>query len=275
MIKDRSNKELIDTIALVTGGSRGVGRGITLGLAEQGATIYITGRNVEELKKTAVIANELGGTCIPIQCDHNSDTETAEVFAKIKNDEKKLSLLVNCAWGGYENMVENGNFTWVNKFWEQPIKRWDKIFAIGVKSIFVNSKYAMEFMLPSNKGLIVNISFWAAQKYVGNVIYGASKVVADKLTADMAKELEKTEISVIALYPGLVRTEEVMKIAQYLDMSNSESPQFIGRVIAKLYSDPLRKLRSGKVCIAAALAKEYNIEDIDGKRPEPLTIEKV
>lgn len=275
MIENKNNKELTNTIALVTGGSKGVGRGITLGLAEHGATIYITGRNSEELRKTTVLAEKLGGTCIPIQCDHNNDTETMAVFVKIKKEGKTLSLLVNCAWGGYEDMVENGNFTWVNKFWEQPIRRWDKIFAIGVKSIFVNSKNAMEFMLPSNEGLIVNISFWAAQKYVGNIIYGASKVVADKLTADMAKELEKTEISVIALYPGLVRTEEVMKIAQYLDMSNSESPQFIGRVIAKLYLDPLRKLRSGKVCVAAALAKEYNIEDIDGKRPEPLTIEKV
>jgi len=275
MTEGRNNKELKDTVALVTGGSRGVGRSIALGLAEFGATIYITGRNSEELKRTSVFAEELGGTCIPIQCDHNNDTETIEVFAKIKKENKTLSLLVNCAWGGYEDMVESGNFTWVNRFWDQPIKRWDKIFAIGVKSIFVNSKYAMEFMLPSNEGLIVNISFWAAQKYVGNVIYGASKVVADKLTADMAQELEKTGISVIALYPGLVRTEEVMKIAQYLDMSNSESPQFIGRVIAKLYLDPLRKQRSGKVCIAAALAKEYNIEDIDGKRPEPLTVEKV
>lgn len=130
----------------------------------------------------------------------------------------------------------------------------------------------MELMMPNNEGLIVNISYWAAQKYVGNVIYGASKVVADKLTADMAHELEKSEISVVSLYPGLVSTESVLKAAEYLDLSNSESPQFIGRVIAALYLDPLRKKRSGKVCIAAALAKEYGITDIDGKQPKPLTI---
>jgi dehydrogenase/reductase SDR family member 1 len=269
------NKELKNVIALVTGGSKGVGRGITLGLAEYGATIYITGRNTEELEKTAVLAEKLGGICIPIKCDHNKDDETKAVFEKIKNEQNALSLLVNCVWGGYEDMVENGQFTWVNKFWEQPTKRWDKIFAIGVRSIFVNSKNAMALMMPQNEGLIVNISFWAAQKYVGNVIYGASKVVADKLTSDMATELGKTDISVISLYPGLVRTEEVMKIAQYLDMTNSESPQFIGRVISKLYLDPLRKQYSGKVCIAAALAEVYDIEDIDGKRPKPLTIEKV
>jgi len=275
MVESKSNKELKNIISLVTGGSLGVGRGIALGLAEHGATIYITGRNTVELEKTTILAEELGGICIPIKCDHNNDAETKAVFEKIKKEEKTLSLLVNCAWGGYEDMVENGRFTWVNKFWEQPIWRWDRIFKIGVRTIFVNSKNAVELMMPHNEGLIVNISFWAAQKYVGNVIYGASKAVADKLTADMANELEKTEISVISLYPGLVRTEEVLKVAEYLDMSNSESPQFIGRVIAKLYLDPLRKQRSGKVCIAAALAKEYGIEDIDGKRPKPLTIEKV
>jgi NAD(P)-dependent dehydrogenase (short-subunit alcohol dehydrogenase family) len=157
-----------------------------------------------------------------------------------------LSLLVNCAWGGYEDMSENGSFTWVKKFWEQPTWRWDKIFTIGVRTIFLNSKYAMELMNPQTKGLIINISFWAAQKYVGNIIYGASKAATDKLTSDMANELANTEISVVSLYPGMVRTEEVLKYAQYLDMSNSESPQFIGRIAAQLYLDPMLKQRSGK-----------------------------
>ena len=133
----------------------------------------------------------------------------------------------------------------------------------------------MELMNPQKEGLIINISFWAAQKHLANVIYGASKAAADKLTSDMAYELTNTEISVVSLYPGLVRTEEVLKYAQYFDLSNSESPQFIGRVIAQLYLDPARKQKSGKVYIAAALAKEYGISDVDGKQPRPLTIEEV
>jgi len=133
----------------------------------------------------------------------------------------------------------------------------------------------MELMNPQTKGLIINISFWASQKYVGNVIYGASKAATDKLASDMANELANTEISVVSLYPGMVRTEEVLKYAQYLDMSNSESPQFIGRVSAQLYLDPMLKQRSGKVCIAAALAKEYGISDVDGKQPRPLAIEEI
>ena len=148
MIESKGNKELKNTISLVTGGSRGVGRGITLGLAEHGAIVYITGRNWEELKKTTVLAEKMGGRCIPIQCDHNNDVETMGVFTRIKKEKKALSLLVNCAWGGYEEMVENGRFTWINRFWEQPVKRWDKIFSIGVRSIFVNSKNAMELNDP-------------------------------------------------------------------------------------------------------------------------------
>ena len=269
-----NNKQLSNITALVTGGSRGVGRGLALGLGEYGATVYITGRNIADLEETAVSVAKLGGVCIPLVCDHNNDAETKAVFEKIRNAEKPLSLLVNCAWGGYEDMSENGSFTWVKKFWEQPTWRWDKIFTIGVRTIFLNSKYAMELMNPQTKGLIINISFWAAQKYVGNIIYGASKAATDKLTSDMANELANTEISVVSLYPGMVRTEEVLKYAQYLDMSNSESPQFIGRIAAQLYLDPMLKRRSGKVCIAAALAKEYGINDVDGKQPRPLTIEE-
>ena len=240
------NKQLSNISALVTGGSRGVGRGIALGLGEYGATVYITGRNIEDLEETAVSVRKLGGLCIPLRCDHNNDSETKAVFENIRKSGQSLSLLVNCAWGGYEGLFENGSFTWVNKFWEQPIWRWDKIFTIGVRTVFVNSKYAMELMNPQKEGLIINISFWAAQKYLANVIYGASKSATDKLTSDMAHELTNTEISVVSLYPGLVRTEAVLK-AQFFDLSNSESPQFIGRVIAQLFLDPARKQKSGKV----------------------------
>ena len=149
------------------------------------------------------------------------------------------------------------------------------MFTIGVRTIFVNSKYAMELMDAQKEGLIINISFWAAQKYLANVMYGASKAAADKLTSDMAQELTNTKISVISVYPGLVRTEAVLKNVQYFDLSNSESPQFIGRVIAQLYLDSGRKQKSGKVCIAAALAVEYGTSDIDGKQPRPLTFEEI
>jgi dehydrogenase/reductase SDR family protein 1 len=132
-------------------------------------------------------------------------------------------------------------------------------------------------MLPQRKGLIVNISFWAAQKYVGNVIYGLAKAGTDKMTADMAHELRPHGITVLSLYPGLVRTEAVMEAAKggWLDLSNSESPEFIGRVIAALANDQNVFERTGEVLVAAAIASEFGLKDIDGKQPIPLTLENV
>jgi dehydrogenase/reductase SDR family protein 1 len=128
-------------------------------------------------------------------------------------------------------------------------------------------------MVSRKCGLIVNISFWAAQAHDGNVIYGVAKAGADKMAADFAHELRPHGVAAVALYPGLVRTEAVMRNAQYFDMSNSESPQFIGKVIAGLWRDEALMAKSGHVQVAAALAQEYDIADIDGKRPVPMTLE--
>ena len=121
--------------------------------------------------------------------------------------------------------------------------------------------------------MIVNISFWAAQRYVGNVAYGVSKAATDKMTADMAHELRDQNVAVVSLYPGLVRTEKVMEASAFLDLSNSESPQFIGRAVAALASDPNVLEKSGRVFVAAALAEEYGFTDVDGRQPRPLTLE--
>ena len=129
-------------------------------------------------------------------------------------------------------------------------------------------------MLPQQHGLIVNVSFWAAQKYVGNAIYGIAKAATDKMSADMAHELRVHGVTVVSLYPGLVRTEAVLQAAEsgWLDLSNSESPEYIGRVIEALARDPDCLSRTGQVLIAAALGDEYGIEDVDGRRPTPLNL---
>jgi NAD(P)-dependent dehydrogenase (short-subunit alcohol dehydrogenase family) len=124
-------------------------------------------------------------------------------------------------------------------------------------------------------GLIVNISFWSAQKHIGNVAYGVSKAATDKLTSDIAQELRPHGVTAVSLYPGLVRTEKVMQAAAWLDMSNSESPEFIGLAVAALAADPDVQRHSGKVLVAAAVAEEYGFTDIDGKRPRPLTLADV
>ena len=173
-------------------------------------------------------------------------------------------------------MVENDRFTWMDSFWEQPLHRWDAMMNNGVRAAFLASQLATRAMLRQSGGLIVNISFWSAQKFIGNALYGMAKAATDKMTADMATELANEDISVISLYPGLVRTEKVMQAAAMLDMSNSESPRFIGRTIAALSKNrEMANDLSGKVCVAADLARDLGVTDIDGSSPRPLTIEDV
>ena len=157
-----------------------------------------------------------------------------------------MDILVNSAWGGYERMLEDGQFTWNLPFWEQPLHRWTSMLDGGVRAAFVAASLAAKIMVPRRRGLIVNISYWAARKHIGNAIYGVSKAATDKMTSDMAEELRPHGVTVISLYPGLVRTEAVVS-SGWFDLSNSESPEFIGRVIAALWRDPgtARTFRAG------------------------------
>ncbi len=254
-------------IALVTGASRGVGRGVAIGLAEAGFTVYATGRGVH--------AADLPGGVIRIPCDHLRDQETAAAFARAAAEADRLDVLVNAAWGGYERMVEDGCFTWQLPFWEQPAHRWTGMLDAGVRAAWVASSHAACMMVKSRSGLIVNIGYWAARKYIANVIYGVAKAATDKMTADMAHELRPHGVAVVSLYPGLVRTEAVMAAAKegWLDLSNSESPEFIGRVIVALAHDPNLLERTGKIAIAAEVARELGVMDVDGCQPAPLTLE--
>lgn len=257
---------LKDRVTLVTGASRGVGRGVAISLANAGARVYATGRSIAH--------TEFPGRVTPIVCDHTDDHAVGEVFRRIAEEAGELHVLVNAAWGGYERMVENGQFTWPARFWEQPSWRWDAMMAAGVRAAFVASQHAAQTMVPARDGLIVHVSTWAAQKYIGNVLYGVSKAATDKMTADMAHELKPHGIAVVSLYPGLVRTEAVLA-AGVFDLSNSESPEFVGRAVAAVAGDPQRIRLTGTVLVAAAVAAEYGFADIDGKQPRPLTINDV
>lgn len=254
-------------VALVTGASRGVGRGAAIGLTSAGFRVFATGRGID----TA----DLPASVVRIRCDHSNDADTANVFARVAETAGVLDVLVNSAWGGYERMTENGAFTWGLPFWQQPAHRWTGMMDAGVRAAFIASAGAARLMIPRRSGFIVNISFWAAQKYLGNSIYGISKAATDKMSADMAHELQPHNVAAVSLYPGLVRTEAVMAAAAggWLDISNSESPEFIGRVIAALSADPNLMQRSGQVLIAAQLAIELGVLDTDGSQPSPLTLE--
>jgi dehydrogenase/reductase SDR family member 1 len=261
---ERQTPDLTGTVALVTGASRGVGKGVARGLAHAGATVYATGRTI----------GDLGDGITSLTCDHTNDEAVHTIFERIQADFGRLNVLVNCAWGGYERMVENGRFTWAAPFWDQPLWRWDAMLTAGCRAAYVASQHAARLMVPAKRGLIVHISSWAAQKHVGNVLYGVAKAATDKLAADMAHELKAHNVTVVSLYPGLVRTEAVLA-AGVFDLSNSESPEFIGRAVAALANDRAASRWTGRVVVAAALGREYGFADVDGAQPVPLTLETV
>jgi NAD(P)-dependent dehydrogenase (short-subunit alcohol dehydrogenase family) len=230
--------------------------------------VFVTGRSIQD-------GDRDDSPITGIRCDHRDDEQVAAAFARVAQESGAIDILVNNVWGGYERMMEDGVFTWSKPFWEQPLWRWDAMFDAGVRAHYYASQLAARSMVPRRVGLIVNISFWAARKHIGNVAYGVSKAATDKMTADMATELRPHGVAVVSLYPGLVRTEKVMQAAAWLDMSNSESPEFIGRSVTALAADPDVMRHTGGVLVAAALAREYGFTDTDGKVPRPLTLTDV
>lgn len=255
-------------VAVVTGATKGVGRGIGRELAQHGARVFVTGRSAPDHER---LDEQITG----VRCDHRLDIQVEAAFNQIVREANTIDILVNNVWGGYERMVEDGVFTWSKPFWEQPLWRWDAMFGAGVRAHYHASQLTAATMIAQRRGLIVNISFWAAQKHIGNVAYGVSKAATDKLTADMAIELKPYGVAVVSLYPGLVRTEKVIEAAKWLDLTNSESPEFIGRAVAALAADPDVLRHTGKVLLAASLAMEYGFTDIDGKTPRALTLADV
>ncbi len=273
---------LAGTVALVTGASRGVGKGVALGLGEARATVYLTGRTVREgtgvdglpgtIYQTAQEVERLGGQAIPIPCDHRDDAQVDTLFGRIMREHGHLDLLVNNVWGGYEHLIVDDQYVDNLPFWEQPVERWDSMFAAGVRAHYVASVLAAKRMTEQRSGLIVTISYWAAQKFLGSPAYGAAKAADDKLIRDMAHQLRDYHVAAVSLYPGLVRTENVLRFAEYLDLSNSESPQFVGRAVAALAGDPQIMAKTGEVLVVAALAHEYGFVDVDGTTPRPMTL---
>jgi NAD(P)-dependent dehydrogenase (short-subunit alcohol dehydrogenase family) len=276
-------RTLEERIALVTGASRGVGKGVVLGLCEAGATVYFTARSTRgagstggapgTIEETAEEAALLGGHAIGLACDHSEDEQTGAVLERIRAEQGRLDILVNNVWGGYE-YLQRGEYVHAGKpSWERPTSLWNEMFDAGPRAHYVTSALAAPLMIEHGRGLIVNVSYFAGESFRGDVIYSLAKSTSTRMAAHLAEELRPHGVAAVALYPGLVRTESVLAAGDFFDLSNSESPQFVGRAVAALAADAAILDRSGHALVVAELGEEYGFTDVDGTQPRSVRAE--
>jgi NAD(P)-dependent dehydrogenase (short-subunit alcohol dehydrogenase family) len=268
-------------VAVVTGASRGVGKGIALALGEAGATVYVTGRSdaggtTEGLpgtvRETADAVTQRGGQGVPVRCDHTADAEVEALFARVTQEHGRLDLLVNNAWGGYE---QHDGPRFVAPFWEQPVRHWSGMFEAGVRAHLMAARLAVPLMLGNRRGLIVHTTAWDRDRYLGNLFYDVAKAAVNRMAFGMARELRPHHVAVVALAPGFVRTERVLAAFARAGRvpENLESPEYVGRAVVALAGDANVMARSGRVLTAGQLAAEYGFTDVDGRQWPPFQIE--
>ncbi len=260
-------------VAIVTGASRGIGKGCALELGAAGATVYVTGRTLEEgaaplpgtILSTAEEVTAAGGRGVAVQCDHRDDVQVEALFDRVREEAGRLDVLVNNAF------LIPRELTSGLPFWEVPISNWDDMIDVGTRSAYVASRFAARIMILRKRGLIANISSSGAAEYAWHVAYGVGKAALDRITADTAHELEKHGVAVVSLWPGLVMTERIQRVGEAmpaLDTAGAESQRFTGRAVAALAADPKVLAKTGRALISRELADEYGFTDVDGTLPK-------
>lgn len=269
---------LAGKVTLVTGATRGVGRGIALGLGESGATVYVTGRTSScgesaepgTIESVAGEVSARGGRGIPVRCDHAVPGEIAALFARIERDSGPLDLLVNNAHAGLADLVENAG----RRFYEIDAGTWDRMNDVGLKGHYVASVHAARMMVARRSGLIVNVGSFAALGRMFSIAYAVGKAALDQLTKDMAEDLKPAGVAVVSLWPGFVRTELMTSLMEEATpgyrrvfSAYGESPLVSGRAAAALAADPRILRLSGRRLIAAEVAARCGFKDDDGRSP--------
>uniref|UniRef100_A0A7E4VIW8 NAD(P)-binding protein n=1 Tax=Panagrellus redivivus TaxID=6233 RepID=A0A7E4VIW8_PANRE len=276
---------LTGKVALVTGASRGIGRGIALQLGSAGAKVYVTGRqpsNYDANTKASGISTSLdevaaeiskrGGNGVRVFCDHSDPKSVEKLFAQIITENNgQLDILVNNAYASITYILENLE----TKFYDlDPVEMYDNVNNVGLRNHYICTAFAARLMAPRKSGLIVTVSSLGGSGYLLNSCYGIGKAACDRLAADTAVELVDANITSISLWPGPVKTEIINKVVvnegKYLPSSvyeKGETTEFSGQCIAALAADPKAFDSTGQILTTAALAKKYNLKDSDGTQP--------
>lgn len=286
-------------VAVVTGASRGAGRGIALELGAAGATVYVTGRSTRaqpaagysqilalskldalpgHIDDTADEVTRLGGRGIAVRCDHTREDEVRSLFERVTREQQgRLDLLVNNAWGGHETF--DGVFE--APFWERPLTHWDSMMDRGVRNHLVASRCAVPLFLKQQRGLIVTTTYWDRGHYLkGNLYYDLAKSAMVRLAFSMAEELKPHGVASVALSPGWMRTEFVLLGHQTDEahwqeqpaLARTESPRYLGRAVAALAADAQVLRHTGELLRVGDLARTYGFTDIDGRQPKPFEL---
>jgi NAD(P)-dependent dehydrogenase (short-subunit alcohol dehydrogenase family) len=286
------DRPLQDCIAVVTGASRGAGRGVAVELGAAGATVVVTGRSTRaqaaqsyggllalaglpqvpgSIDDTADEVTRAGGRGIAIRCDHARDDDVAALFERVRREFGRVDVLVNNAWGGHETF--DGVFD--APFWRHPLAHWDSMMDRGVRNHLVAGRHAAPLMVERRRGLIVTTTFHDRGRYLrGNLFYDLAKAAMSRLAFAMAEELRPHGVASLAVSPGWMRTEFVLLGHQANEtnwherpsLARTESPRYLGRAVAALAADPQVMRKSGGVHLVADLAAEYGFTDIDGRR---------
>jgi NAD(P)-dependent dehydrogenase (short-subunit alcohol dehydrogenase family) len=280
---------LTGKVALVTGATRGAGRGTAVALGEAGATVYCTGRTTrqrrseydrpETIEETAELVDAAGGCGIAVEVDHLEREQVQALVGRIETEQGRLDVLVNDIWGG-EKLAE-----WNTPVWEHDLDGGLRMLRLAIDTHLITSHFALALLIRRPGGLVVEMTDgtleYNARNYRLSTFYDLAKTAVIRLAFAQGEELAPHGCTAVALTPGWMRSEMMLEHygvteANWRDatvgsphfVAISETPRFVGRAVAALAADPDVQRRNGGSFSSGGLAREYGFTDLDGSQPD-------